>query len=273
VGSPAGGGAHLVGSLADLPYVLAQMEQDFIAPENVQALIWSDLVPGVLTNAILPRWWGVSRDELHAVALYQLVGEALLTASAGNEELRSKVMNIFSDRMIPQRLAWLEEALREGRLAEVSAQVTPSDTFYLTAEFRRRFQGEINSWGPAGQELESLSREHPELNWERLSRDFGVPHPILARTYARELLNVKPFPMFEGYSSRLLAPLGRRDGLSPRDAKPSGPRAHWSHGREDFCHRPKRLAGDTSCNARGRRRVSAGKGCLRAHERRYSSRP
>jgi hypothetical protein len=205
VGSPAGGGAHLVGSLADLPYVLAQMEQDFIAPENVQALIWSDLVPGVLTNAILPRWWGVSRDELHAVALYQLVGEALLTASAGNEELRSKVMNIFSDRMIPQRLAWLEEALREGRLAEVSAQVTPSDTFYLTAEFRRRFQGEINSWGPAGQELESLSREHPELNWERLSRDFGVPHPILARTYARELLNVKPFPMFEGYSSRLLA--------------------------------------------------------------------
>ena len=29
-GSPAGGGAHLVGSLADLPYVLAELEQDFI---------------------------------------------------------------------------------------------------------------------------------------------------------------------------------------------------------------------------------------------------
>jgi hypothetical protein len=38
-GSPAGGGAHLVGSLADLPYVLARMEQDFIAPEHLQALI------------------------------------------------------------------------------------------------------------------------------------------------------------------------------------------------------------------------------------------
>ena len=47
-GSPAGGGAHLVGSLADLPYVLAEVEQDFIAPENVQALIWRELVPGSL---------------------------------------------------------------------------------------------------------------------------------------------------------------------------------------------------------------------------------
>ena len=28
------------GSLADLPYVLAEVEQDFIVPENVQALIW-----------------------------------------------------------------------------------------------------------------------------------------------------------------------------------------------------------------------------------------
>ena len=38
-GSPAGGGAYLVGSLAELPYVLATTEEDFIAPRNVQALI------------------------------------------------------------------------------------------------------------------------------------------------------------------------------------------------------------------------------------------
>jgi hypothetical protein len=43
------------------------------------------------------------------------------------------------------------------------------------------------------------------MTWARLSQDFGVPHPVLARTYARELLNVRPFPMFQGYSSRLLA--------------------------------------------------------------------
>jgi hypothetical protein len=89
-GSPAGGGAHFVGSLADLPYVLADLEQDFISPENVQALIWKELTPGLLTSAILPRWWDVSQNELHAVTLYQRTGEELLTASAKDEELRAR---------------------------------------------------------------------------------------------------------------------------------------------------------------------------------------
>ena len=89
-GSPAGGGARLVGSLADLPYVLADAEQDFIAPENVQALIWRQVVPGLLTSAVVPRWWGVSPNELHAVALYQQAGEELLKSATQNEELRAK---------------------------------------------------------------------------------------------------------------------------------------------------------------------------------------
>jgi hypothetical protein len=204
-GSPAGGGAHLVGSLADLPYVLAETEQDFIAPENVQALIWRELVPGLITNAVLPRWWGVSKSELHAVALYQRAGEELLTAAAGNAELRSKVTNILSDRMLPRRAAWLEQTLEAGAIPEMIAHITPADTFYLTADFRRRFP-DTDSWGAAGQELNSLSRQNPaELSWERLSRDFGVPHPTLAQSYAREMLNMKPFPAFAGYSSRLLA--------------------------------------------------------------------
>ena len=206
VGSPAGGGAHLVGSLADLPYVLAEMEKDFISPENVQALIWSDLVPCVLTDAILPRWWDVSPNELHAVALYQRVGEELLETSAENNELRKKVTTILSDRMAPQNSARLEDALREGRLAELSSIITPADTFYLTAEIQRRFPEQASSSGVAGRELVDLSRRDPEaVSWERLSRDFGVPHPILTGTYSRELLNLRPFPTFEGYSSRLLA--------------------------------------------------------------------
>jgi hypothetical protein len=205
-GSPAGGGAHLVGSLADLPYVLAQMEEDFIAPENVQALIWSDLVPSVLTNAVLPRWWNVSRNELHAVALYQRTGEEILAASLQNDDLRAKVTGILSDRMIPQRASQLDASLRAGRLAEVSSEITPADTFYLTAEFRRRFPDDSSAGGIAGRELQELSQQDPgDVTWARLSQDFGVPHPVLARSYARELLNVRPFPMFQGYSSRLLA--------------------------------------------------------------------
>lgn len=205
-GSPAGGGAHLVGSLADLPYVLAEIEQDFIVPENVQALIWRELVPGLMTSAVLPRWWGVAGNEVHAITLYQRTGEELLTTSTGDEQLRGKVMSILFDRMVPQRSMEVERTLAAGLAAEALLRVTPADTFYLAAEFRRRFPDVKNSWGAAGEELEKLSQQHPdEVSWERLSRDFGVPHPTLAQTYTRELLNVAPVPAFAGYSSRLLA--------------------------------------------------------------------
>jgi hypothetical protein len=205
-GWAASGGGHLVGSLADLPYVLARVEQDFTVPENVQALIWDELVPGLLINAVLPRWWGVSRDELHAVTLYQRTGEELLTASVNDETLRKKVMTILSDRMLPRRMEEVEGALRSGGGQEILPQLTPADVFYLTAEFRQRFPAETDSWGAAGRELEGLSRRDPEsVSLERLSKDFGVPHPILTQSYTRELLNVKPFPSFMGYPSRLLA--------------------------------------------------------------------
>src|SRR5256885_11777944 len=36
ISTGAGGGGHLAGSLAGLPYALAQMEQNFIVPGNVQ---------------------------------------------------------------------------------------------------------------------------------------------------------------------------------------------------------------------------------------------
>jgi len=205
-GSPAGGGAHLVGSLADLPYVLAAAEQDFIVPQNVQALVWRELVPGLLTNAVVPRWWNVSQNELHAVSLYQQCGEELLAASAQNDEVRKRVINILSDRMIPQRSERVEQALRSGHLPAVLSQLMPADTFYLAAEYQRRFALEPDSFGPAGNELATLAERYPnEVNWERLSRDFGVPHRILAKSYARELLNLAPFPVFMSYSSRLLA--------------------------------------------------------------------
>jgi len=169
-------------------------------------LIWKELVPGLLVSATVPRWWSVSRDELHAVALYQRTGEELLTASVGSEALRSKVVGILSDRMGPQRLEQVEQALRAGHAEQATLRMMPADTFYLATEFRRKFPQEAASSGPLSQELESLSGQHPaEVSWERLSQDFGVPHPILAQTYARELLNVEPFPAFEGYSSRLLA--------------------------------------------------------------------
>jgi hypothetical protein len=53
--------------------------------------------------------------------------------------------------------------------------------------------------------LDALGRQSPaEVSLQRISRDFGTPHPVLAQNYACELLNVPPFPAFGGSSSRLL---------------------------------------------------------------------
>jgi hypothetical protein len=205
VGSPAGGGAHLIGSLADLPYVLAEAEQDFIAPDNVQALIWQQFVPGLLSNAIVPRWWSVSRGELHAVALYQRAGEELLEASAKNDELRGKVMAILSDRMFPQRSAAIEQMLRSGQTKEVLPQLMPADTFYVAADFLQKSPSEVAAAGDAGRDLEAMSRQSPaEVSLERLARDFGISHPVWAQSYTRELLNARPFPALGGNYSRLM---------------------------------------------------------------------
>ena len=205
-GSPAGGGAHLIGSLADLSYVLAEAEQDFIAPDHVQALIWKQFVPELMSGAIVPRWWDVSQTELHAAALYQRAGEEILTASVGDAGLRVKVIAIVSDRMFPARQAWLEETMRTGKTKEMLEGIMPAETFFLTAEFQQRFPGELSSISPAGRELEALSRKNPEaVSRERISRDFGIIHPVFTQSYSRELINVKPFPALTGTYSRLMA--------------------------------------------------------------------
>jgi hypothetical protein len=206
VGVTAGGGAYLIGSLADLSYALALTEEDFIAPENVQALIWRAEVPELLVSATQPRWWHVSASELHAAALYQRSGEELLIAAAGNTDLRGKVTEILSDVMSPRRMEMVQQALLHADgVAALIPQITPAEKFYLTVEFRKKFPAEAASWGTAGRELDDLVRKDSlETDPERLSRDFGVPHPTLAQTNGCGILGVKPFPAFAGDAYRLL---------------------------------------------------------------------
>jgi hypothetical protein len=200
IGTPAGGGAYLIGSLADLPYALAMTEQDFIAPENVQALIWKEVVPDLVVSATVPRWWNVNSTELHAVALYQRSGEEILAAAAKDEQLRSKVLTILSGRMAPQRL---EQADRDLR-SKMPSHLLPGENFYLATEYREKFPDDVASLGPANHELDQLRREYPsDTSGARLSRDFGTPHPILAQTNSLELLNVQSFPASGGEDSRL----------------------------------------------------------------------
>ena len=205
-GTPAGGGAHLVGSLADLPYALSEAEQDFITPENVQALIWRETVPGLLTNAVFPRWWDVSRTELHAVALYQKAGEELLNSASSNNEVRNKVTSILGDRMSPGTLARVEKAVEDGESRAAADFTTPADLFHLTAEYRKHFPQDGSAFGDAGRELDQIYKSNPEqVDSGRVAHDFGVPHPHLAQSYEKQLLGREPFPAFAGYSSRLMA--------------------------------------------------------------------
>jgi hypothetical protein len=205
-GMSAGGGAHLVGSLADLPYVLASAEQDFLVPENEQALIWQELVPTLMTGAVLPRWWGVTRNQLRAVSLYQEMGEEILAAAAKDAQLRPDVMEILADGMVPQRAERVEIALKQNDVSNLISQLMPSETFFLASEFRSRFPEQSAKLDGPARELDALTRQHPdEVSLSRLSEQFGAPHPVLTQSYARELLHLKPLPAFMGYASRLLA--------------------------------------------------------------------
>ena len=182
IGVTAGGGAYLMGSLAGLPYALAETEEDFITPHNIQALIWKETVPELLVDGMVPRWWWVTPNEMHAAALYQKAGEELIEGSANNPQLRAKIMEILSDRMPWGRLEEIGQTLQHQQSATALATgMLPSDTFYLSAEFRKKFPVQTTSLGPANRELDDLSRADPQgTDPQRLARDFGVPHPTLA---------------------------------------------------------------------------------------------
>ena len=207
VGATAGGGAYLLGSLADLPYALAETEADFIVPRKVQALIWREVVPVLLVGATMPRWWNVSKPELHLAALYQQAGEELLTASAHNPELRTEVSGIFSDRLSPVRLESMDRALQEPQnTTDLISQMLPSDVFYLAVEYRKRYPSERANWGPAGRELDDLCQRYPsDASLEKLSADFGAPHPAFSRTNSSSLLNVKAISTIVGTRGTIFA--------------------------------------------------------------------
>ena len=205
VGATAGGGAYLLGSLADLPFALASMEQDFIVPRNIQALIWREVVPDLLVSATVPRWWHVSQHELHFAALYQRTGEELLTSAIDNPDVHAKVIDILSARMAPADLDRTKRALenREGA-ATIIARTPPADLFHLAVEFRKKYPDQLSACGKAGQELQELSQKYPaDASLDRLTADFGVPHSVL--TKSPSFADVKPISTFGGPAGRVFA--------------------------------------------------------------------
>jgi hypothetical protein len=205
VGVTAGGGAFLMGSLADLPYALAYMEEDFIAPSHVQALIWKETVPVLLTDAVVPRWWNVSHDELHAADLYQRSGQELLRAAAADPQLRENVEAMLAGCMTTRRLEEFETALQsKANMDAFMPQVLPTEAFYVAAEFRKGDPSAAAGLGEASRALDELARTDPAaVSLERLSKDFGVPHPEIAQSDDPTLLFTGMFPISGGYANRL----------------------------------------------------------------------
>jgi hypothetical protein len=202
-GWPSSAGGRLVGSLSGLPYALAEAEQNFLIPSREQALIWGDLVPQLMLSAKIPRWWNVTPDQMHYVALHMSQAEALLAESALDSKRRDEVLEVLSHSIPPARLNRISRLVDAGQVRDAIEQVTPSEMYVLATEWWGANKDEN---APLSSEARRLEKENPaSINPRAISRAFGTPKPTLANSYMPELLNIRTFPTLMGYSSRIMA--------------------------------------------------------------------
>lgn len=202
-GWPSNGGGRLVGSLAGLPYALAEAEQNFLVPNQTQALIWGDLVPQMILSAKIPRWWNVTPAQMHWAALHLRYARTALAEAALDSGLRQALLEVLATQAPPARIGLVASLLERGAVADAVEKITPSELFVLARELAARHEGPVP---PSLAEMRRLAEELPaEANYEAVSRAFGTPKPTLANSYQAELLNLRTFPTLMGYSSRIMA--------------------------------------------------------------------
>jgi hypothetical protein len=201
-GWPSNGGGRLVGSLATLPYALAEAEQNFLIPAQTQALIWGDLVPQMILSAKIPRWWRVSSPQIHWVGLHMRFGRELLAQSAFDPEVKAQTLEALAMYAAPARTNAVSRLLEQGDVKGAAEQVTPSELFSIARELAPKRAADPSC---VLAELRSLGEMEKEINYSAISRSFGTPKPTLANSYEPELLNLRTFPALMGYSSRIMA--------------------------------------------------------------------
>jgi hypothetical protein len=200
-GWPANAGGRLVGSLASLPYALAEAEQNFLVPTREQALIWGDLVPQMILSAVIPRWWDVTPLQLHWVGINMAYAETLLAESALNPDRRTQVLAVLERYAPPVRVKKMERLLAEGDVKTAEENIIPSEMYLLATEIAM-----IDHDSPLAANIRAVAAQAPEAVSQRaISHAFGTPKPTLANSYQPELLNLRTFPTLMGYSSRILA--------------------------------------------------------------------
>ncbi len=202
-GWPLSGGGRLVGALSGLPYGLAEAEQDFLVPDNTQALIWNDLAPQMLVSAVVPRWWQVTPRQQRWVALNQRFAEDLAAEAVCDAAVRGKIISLLRSRVEPSRLEQVSQALEEARLDDALRLTTPAEMYRLAREYGAPSTAiDSPAWAELAQLASSASQEVSDAS---ISKFFGVPRPKLARSWRPELLGLAPLPAMQGYSSRLMA--------------------------------------------------------------------
>ncbi len=202
-GWPSSAGGKLVGSLASLPYALAEAEQNFLIPSREQALIWGDLVPQIMLSATVQRWWNVTPGQIHWVALHMDFAEAQLAEAALNADRRQAVLQALAHYAMPARVEMVRQLLEQGRVRAALDQVVPSEQFAIARDLLAENGGADAS---IASEIHRMAGETPQqLNYDVISHAFGTPKPMLANSYYPELLNLRTFPTLMGYSSRILA--------------------------------------------------------------------
>ncbi len=201
-GWPASAGGRLIGSLTNLPYVLAEAEQNFLTPTREQALIWGDLVPQMIVNVTVPRWRSVKPEQIRWVALHMHRGEDLLATATLDPKTRELVLKSLGRYANPARVEKISDDLSAGNFTKASAEVLPSELFALgTDPSLRRVAREASLL-----EIEELSATNrADFDPAAISAIFGTPKPTLTHSLQPELLNLRTFPTLMGYSSRILA--------------------------------------------------------------------
>ena len=196
-GWPSNGGGRLTGSLANLPYALAEAEQNFLVPTQTQALIWGDLVPQMILSAKIPRYWNVTPAQVHWVGAQMQFGATLLAEAALDPKIRERAMAALDLQAPPARRMLVERALEQGDVRLALERVTPAELFGMASEIS------IRAPNP---ELSRMRTENAMLVGDAaISAAFGTPKPTLANTYRPELLQLRTFPTLMGYSSRIMA--------------------------------------------------------------------
>ena len=202
-GWPSNAGGRLVGSLATLPYALAEAEQNFLIPSQTQALIWGDLVPQMILSAKTGRWWNVTPSQIHWVGLHLRYGRELMAEAASDADVRAQVMESLTTAASPARSTEIQRLLSQGAAREALELVTPSELFVLARDLAPKRTADDSCLLA---ELRRLAAASPqEINYTVISHEFGTPKPTLANSYEPELLHLRTFPTLMGYSSRIMA--------------------------------------------------------------------